>query len=114
MNANSSAVQQSVEVKARGIASYEIYITGKAKKDDRDLTRSYIIRGDNDQAYENFNVNAFDQMKGSALIAGVKLMCRDKWQKPGVFTPAAFDYDIYYNAFTAEGITITEGEGKPF
>ena len=114
MSANASTVSQPVDVKAKGMASYEIYITGNTKKDDRELTRSYIIKGDNDQAYEKFNVNAFDQMKGSALIAGVKLMCRDKWQKPGVFTPAAFDYDIYYNAFTAEGITITEGEGKPF
>ena len=53
-------------------------------------------------------------MKGSALIAAVKLMCQDKWVKPGVFTPAAFDIDSYYEAFVAEGIKITEGEGKPF
>ena len=114
MTANASAVPDTVEVKAKGIASYEIYITGKAKRDDKDITRSYIVKGDNAQAYEKFGVNAFDQMKGSALIAGVKLMCRDKWKKPGVFTPAAFDYDIYYNAFTMEGINITEGVGKPF
>ena len=114
MSAHASTASQPVEVKAKGIASYEIYITGKTKKDDKEITRSYIVKGDNEKAYEKYNVNAFDQMKGSALIAGVKLMCRDKWQKPGVFTPAAFDYDIYYNAFVSEGITITEGEGKPF
>ena len=53
-------------------------------------------------------------MKGSALIAGVKLMCSDKWRKPGVFTPAAFECDPYYTALTKEGIIVTEGDGKPF
>ena len=114
MTANPSAAADNVEVKAKGIASYEIYISGKSKRDDKDIIRSYIIKGDNDRAYEKYNVNAFDQMKGSALIAGVKMMCRDKWKKPGVFTPAAFDYDFYFNALTLEGIQITEGEGRPF
>ena len=114
MTANPSAAADNVEVKAKGIASYEIYISGKSKRDDNDIIRSYIIKGDNDKAYEKYNVNAFDQMKGSALIAGVKLMCRDKWKKPGVFTPAAFDYDFYFNALTLEGIQVTEGEGRPF
>ena len=114
MTANPSAAADNVEVKAKGIASYEIYISGKSKRDDKDIIRSYIIKGDNDKAYEKYNVNAFDQMKGSAIIAGVKMMCRDKWKKPGVFTPAAFDYDFYFNALTLEGIQITEGEGRPF
>ena len=114
MTANPSAAADNVEIKAKGIASYEIYISGKSKRDDKDIIRSYIIKGDNDKAYEKYNVNAFDQMKGSALIAGVKMMCRDKWKKPGVFTPAAFDYDFYFNALTLEGIQITEGEGRPF
>ena len=97
-----------------GSSTYEIYITGKAKREDKDITRSYIIKGDNDQSYEKYNVSAFEYLKGSALIAGVKLMCRDKWKKPGVFTPAAFDCDTYFNAFTMEGIKVEEGEGKPF
>ena len=97
-----------------GLSSYEIYITGKSKNSDTEITRSYIINGDNDEAYSKYNVNAFEFIKGSALIAGVKLMCRDKWRKPGVFTPAAFDCDTYFNAFNMEGITIKEGEGKPF
>lgn len=114
MNSNPSNAAKPVDVKAKGIASYEIYITGKNKRDENEITRSYIIKGDNEKTYEKYDINAFDDMKASSLIAGVKLMCRDKWKKPGVFTPAAFDYDIYYNAFTMEGIKITEGIGKPF
>ena len=97
-----------------GLSSYEIYITGISKREDKALTRSYIIKGDNDESYEKYNVSAFEYIKGSALIAGVKLMCKDKWRKPGVFTPAAFDCDTYFNAFIVEGINITEGESKPF
>ena len=97
-----------------GLSSYEIYITGQSKHEDKQITRSYIIKGDNDKTFDEHNVSAFDYIKGSALIAGVKLMCKDKWRKPGVFTPAAFDCDTYFNTFTVEGINITEGEGKPF
>ncbi len=105
---------QETEVKAKGLASYEIYITGKGKKDDKEITKSYIITEDNEMTYEKYDVNAFDYMKGSAIIAGVKLMCRDKWKKPGVFTPSAFDCEEYMNAFSLEGIKLEEGEGKPF
>ena len=114
MTPHAAAVSGPVEVKSKGLASYEIYITGISKKDDKKVTRSYIIKGDNEKSYEKYNVNAFEQMKGSALIAGVKLMCREKWKKPGVFTPAAFDYDSFYNALASEGIRVIEGEGKPF
>lgn len=103
-----------VESKAKGTASYEIYITGKSRKDNLDIAKSYIVTGDNEESYEKHGVNAFDDMKGSAFIAGVKLMCRDRWKKTGVFTPAAFDCEEYCKAFTMEGIKLTAGEGKPF
>lgn len=103
-----------IESKAKGMASYEIYITGKSKKDNIDIAKSYIVTGDNEASYEKHGVSAFDDMKGAALIAGVKLMCRDKWRKTGVFTPAAFDCEEYCKAFTMEGIKLIEGEGKPF
>ena len=105
--------KESDEDRAEGLSTYEIYISGTAK-DDKEITKSYIIKGDNDKTYEKHNQSAFEFMKGSALIAGVKLMCKDKWRKPGVFTPAAFDCESYYSAFKKEGIAITEGDGKPF
>ena len=103
-----------VEEKAKGMASFEIYITGQSKKEDKEITKSYVIQGDNDECFEKYGTDAFDYVKGSALIAGVKLMCKDKWKKPGVFTPAAFDCDLYYQTFVMQGINITEGEGKRF
>lgn len=107
------AAESEPEERAEGMSTYEIYITGIGK-DDKEITKSYIINGDNDKTYEKYNVDAFEFMKGSSLIAGVKLMCRDKWRKPGVFTPAAFECDPYYNALIKEGLSVTEGESKPF
>ncbi len=100
--------------RVEGISTYEIYITGESKYGGEEITKSYIIQGDNDKSYERYGVDAFEAMNGAALIAGVRLMCRDKWKKPGVFTPAAFDFKMYYNFFTKEGINIIEGDGKPF
>ena len=108
------ASHENDEDRAEGLSTYEIYISGKSKTDDKEITKSYIIKGDNDKTYEKYNESAFEFMKGSALIAAVKLMCKDKWRKPGVFTPAAFDCETYYSAFKKEGIAITEGDGKPF
>lgn len=108
------ASHENDEDRAEGLSTYEIYISGKSKTDDKEITKSYIIKGDNDKTYEKYNESAFEFMKGSALIAAVKLMCKDKWRKPGVFTPAAFDCETYYSAFKKEGIAITEADGKPF
>jgi len=107
-------VEKEDDEKAKGMASFEVYITGQSKRDDKEVTKSYVIKGDNDECYEKHDTNAFEYMKGCAVIAGVKLMCKDKWKKPGVFTPAAFDCDSYYEAFVMEGIKIREGEGKRF
>lgn len=109
-----AASKEQDDDRVEGLSTYEIYITGQSKTDDKEITKSYIIKGDNDKTYEKYNESAFEFMKGSALIAGVKLMCKDKWRKPGVFTPAAFDCESYYSAFKKEGINITEGDEKPF
>lgn len=107
-------IEKDENEKAKGMASFEIYITGQGKREGKEVTKSYVIKGDNDEYYEKNYNSAFEYLKGSALIAGVKLMCKDKWKKPGVFTPAAFDCNSYYEAFVLEGIEIKEGEGKRF
>ena len=52
-------------------------------------------------------------MNGTILIESCKLMCNDKWNKPGVYTPAAFDSDLLYNAMIKAGIKIEESDSKP-
>ena len=99
------------DVVYKGEASYEIYVTGQ--KNGKVLTRLYKITANNDEIRDKYGVSALEYLDGSAIIAGVKLMCLDKWSKPGVFTPAAFPADLYYEALRKEGITVEEGESQP-
>ena len=109
--AETATPEEAKNVVYSGEASYEIYVTGQ--KNGKVLTRLYKIAADNDQIREKFGVSALEYLDGSAIIAGVKLMCLDKWSKPGVFTPAAFPADLYYEALKKEGITIEESESQP-
>ena len=109
--AETATPEEAKNVVYSGEASYEIYVTGQ--KNGKVLTRLYKIAADNDQIREKFGVSALEYLDGSAIIAGVKLMCLDKWSKPGVFTPAAFPADLYYEALKKEGITIEEKESQP-
>lgn len=95
----------------KGEAVYEIYVTGK--KNTKEFTKLYKITADNDQIREKHGISAIEYLDGSAIIAGVKLICLDKWSKPGVFTPAAFPASVYYEALKAEGILIEESDSQP-
>ena len=94
-----------------GEASYEIYVTGQ--KNGKVLTKLYKITADNDQIRDKYGVSALEYLDGSAMVAGVRLMCLDKWSKPGVFTPAAFPANLYYDALRIEGVIVEESESKP-
>ncbi|MBE7069340.1 MAG: hypothetical protein E7386_02435 [Ruminococcaceae bacterium] len=95
----------------KGEASYEIYVTGQ--KNGKVLTKLYKISADNDQIRDKYGVSAFEYLDGTAMIAGVKLLCLDKWSKPGVFTPAAFPANLYFEALKNEGVIVEESESKP-
>ena len=82
-------------------------------KNAKPLTKLYKIKENNDLIREKNGISALEFMDGSAIIAGVKLMCLDKWAKPGVFTPAAFPEQLYYDALKGEGIIIEESESQP-
>ena len=46
------------------------------------------------------------------IIEAVKLMCNDKWMKSGVYTPAAFNSELLYNAMISAGIEIKESDSS--
>jgi len=109
--AETATPEEIKDVVYTGEASYEIYVTGQ--KNGKVLTKLYRITANNDQIRDKYGVSALEYLDGSAIIAGVKLMCLDKWSKPGVFTPAAFPADLYYEALKKEGITVEESESQP-
>lgn len=95
----------------KGKAGLEIYITGE--KDKKETTKLCKIELDNDECVRKYGVDAEEYLEGTAVIAAVKLMCNEKWKKPGVFSPTSFDSSIFYEALTAEGIEVKETESKP-
>ena len=99
------------EIAYTGNAVYEIYVTGV--KNAKPLTKLYKITENNEQIREKNGISAMEYLDGTAIIAGVKLMCLDKWSKPGVFTPAAFPAQLYYDALKGEGIIIEESVSQP-
>lgn len=96
---------------AKGKWVLEIYITGE--KDKKEITKCYRIELDNEDCIKKYNVDAEEYLEGTAIIAAVKLMSKDKWKKPGVFSPASFDSSVFFDALEAEGIEIKESECKP-
>jgi len=98
-------------VEYKGKAFYEIYVSGV--KNAKPLTKLYKITADNDEIREKNGISAIEYLDGSAIIAGVKLMCLNKWVKPGVFTPAAFPASLYFEALKSEGIAVEESESQP-
>lgn len=95
----------------KGKAGLEIYITGE--KDKKEITKLCKIELDNEECVRKYGVDAEEYLEGTAIIAAVKLMCNDKWKKPGVFSPASFDSAIFYDALAAEGIEVKVTESKP-
>lgn len=110
MSAN-IVTEDTTDVVYKGEASYEVYVTGQ--KNGKILTKLYKITADNELTFEKNGISALEYLDGSAIIAGIRLMCLDKWSKPGVFTPAAFPSDLYYNALKIEGVVIEESESEP-
>ncbi|MCR4688437.1 MAG: saccharopine dehydrogenase NADP-binding domain-containing protein [Saccharofermentans sp.] len=94
-----------------GKYSLEIYITGV--KDGKDLTRLYRITGDHDKSMADNGCDALRYLNGTVLIESCKLMCNDKWNKPGIYTPAAFDGELLYSAMISAGIEIEETDSNP-
>lgn len=103
--------EETKDVVYKGEASIEMYVTGQ--KNGKTLTKLYKVTADNDQIRDKNGVSALEYLDGSAIIAGVKLMCLDKWTKSGVFTPAAFPSELYYTALKNEGILVEESESNP-
>src|SRR5574344_150160 len=93
-----------------GEACYEIYITGENGGDIS--TRLFKIALDNNFYRKEYGVSASDYIEGTVIIEAVKLMCNDKWMKSGVYTPAAFNSELLYNAMISAGIEIKESDSS--
>lgn len=97
-----------------------VVVSGKWRGQDK--TIFICICGDNAESFEKYGVSAAGYFDAQALLGGIKLICTDKWKKPGVFTACAFDPDLllermkkdgfYYQLYDTESINTEQGEEK--
>ncbi len=109
--AETATPEETKDIVYTGEASYEVYVTGQ--KNGKVLTKLYKITANNEQTRDKYGVSALEYLDGTAMVAGVRLMCLDRWAKPGVFTPAAFPAEQFIDALKSEGIILEVSESKP-
>ena len=107
----SGAAEEGDETPLTGLYSLELYITGT--KGGKEITKLYRITGDNDKSKTENGCDALRYLNGTVLIESCKLMCNDKWNRPGVYTPAEFEAELLYNAMSKAGIKIEESDSNP-
>ena len=95
----------------QGMSGSGVLVTGK--KNGEDKTYFISVSSDNQACMENNEVSVADYFDAMTLISGVKMLCRGKWKKPGVFTACAFDPDILLSAMRKEGFKYQITEASP-
>jgi len=71
---------------------------GSSKK-----TWAYVV-GDNDKCLSKYNMSAKEVWDAYAILSGTVLICNGKWNKMGVFSPAAFDPDYLLHDLRGRGL----------
>lgn len=64
---------------------------------------AYVI-GDNDKCLSKYGMSAKEVWDAYAILSGTVLICNGKWNKMGVFSPAAFDPDYLLHDLRGKGL----------
>lgn len=70
----------------------------------------YYITGDNDKCMEEYGMSPISLYDAYAMLSGITLICSGRWAKSGVFTPAAFEADLFINSIKSNGLVIDSKE----
>ncbi|MBR5386003.1 MAG: hypothetical protein IK142_00305, partial [Clostridiales bacterium] len=62
--------------------------------------------GDNDKCMEENGMSSMGLFDAYAMLSGITLICSGRWAKSGVFTPAAFEPDLFINGIKTAGLKI--------
>lgn len=89
------------EEKITGKSIAAIVLSGN--KDDQDKTVLISAEEDNEACISKNGVDVASYFDALTVVAGIKLICLNKWKKPGVFTACAFDPEILTDALRKLG-----------
>ena len=92
------------EVKLSGACGAGVIVEGRYRGEDK---REFIyFTGDNDETTKAYNISGKMLFDAYALLSGITLICSGRWLKSGVFTPSAFEPDLFINGIKSAGLTI--------
>ncbi len=104
----------------QGISETAVLLSGTHKGSEK--TIMIHVSMDNSECFEQNGVSVASFFDAIALLAGVKLICRGKWKKAGVFSVCGFDPEQFLDAMKKEGfryeikdaepLKISSGKGK--
>lgn len=92
--------------KPHGMTGTGIVVTGKRNGNVR--TALHFAAADNDECMEKHGMYVDSYLEATAMLAGVKLMVNDRWNKAGVFTPCAFEPEMLLDTIKEGGFEYSE------
>lgn len=99
------------EEKITGKSIIGVIISGK--KDNEDKTILMYAEGDNEECTTKYGVDVASYFDALTIVAGIKLLCLNKWKKPGVFSACAFEPQLLTDALKKLGFKYSTVDTQP-
>ena len=99
------------EEKITGNSIAAVVITGK--KDGADKSVLMYSKDDNEGCIAKNGVEVASYLDALMIVAGIRLICLNKWKKPGVFTASAFDPQLLIDALKKLGLRYSVTDTQP-
>ena len=68
---------------------------------------------DNEECIAKNGVEVASYLDALMIVAGIRLICLNKWKKPGVFTASAFDPQLLIDALKKLGLRYSVTDTQP-
>ncbi len=96
------------EITLGGKCGAGVIVEGRFRGEDR--KEFFYFTADNDECTEKYNMPGKRLFDAYALISAITLVCNGRWLRSGVFTPSAFESDLFINGIKSAGLNIVTKE----
>ncbi len=95
----------------KGSSGIGIVITGIIK--GKEQTNMFYASVDNSMVLEKYGFGSTEYLDAVTMLAGTILMCTDKWDKEGVYSPNAYDPSLLMDIMKDQGIEFAVSKVAP-
>ena len=95
----------------KGSSGIGIVITGIIK--GKEQTNMFYASVDNSMVPEKYGFGSTEYLDAVTMLAGTILMCTDKWDKAGVYSPNAYDPSLLMDIMKDQGIEFAVSKVAP-